>query len=144
MFFDRRQGAKFLTGLHEFWYRATNGLVGGNIFGARVLLLTTTGRKTGRRHTMPLTYIEDGDRFVIIASNGGADADPDWWRNLRTNSSAMIQIGARHLDVRASAATGDERARIWGAVTKRYPVYRDYERQTTREIPVVVLSLEPG
>ncbi len=83
MFFDRRQGMKLMTAVHEFWYRMSNGLVGGNVFGTKVLLLTTTGRKSGKRYTTPLTYVDDGDNLVIIASNGGSDRDPDWWRNLK-------------------------------------------------------------
>jgi len=142
MFFDRRQGVKFITGIHEFWYRLTNGIIGGNVLGARVLLLTTTGRKSGKRYTTPLTYLEDGGDFVIIASNGGSDRDPDWWRNLKAQPSAQVQIGGRHVDISAAPAAGAERGRLWEAVTARYPVYRDYERRTSREIPVVVLH--PG
>lgn len=142
MLFDRRQGMKIITGLHELCYRATNGLIGGNIFGANVLLLTTTGRKSGKRYTTPLTYLADGDALVIIASNGGSDSDPDWWRNLKAHPSALVQVGAKHREATAEAAAGAERARLWSSVTKRYPVYRDYERRTKREIPVVVLHLE--
>lgn len=141
MFFDQRQGMKALTAIHEFWYRLTNGLIGGNILGAKVLLLTTTGRRSGRRFTTPLTYLEDGDNLVIIASNNGADADPDWWRNLKANPAAMVQLGARYRDVTAEAASGDERDRLWSKVTSRYPIYRDYERRTSRVIPVVVLRV---
>ena len=141
MFFDRRQGVKLMTALHEFWYRMTNGLVGGNVFGTKVLLLTTTGRKSGKRYTTPLSYVDDGDNLVIIASNGGSDRDPDWWRNLKTTGLATVQIGATHHDVQAEAAVGAERDRLWSEVTTRHPVYRGYERRTKREIPVVVLRL---
>jgi deazaflavin-dependent oxidoreductase (nitroreductase family) len=139
MFFDRRQGMRLIAGVHEFWYRATNGLIGGNLFGARVLLLTTTGRKSGKRYTTPLTYLEDGDDIVIIASNNGADTDPNWWRNLRADPQALVQVGAQHKELHAEAARGAERDRLWSAVTKRYPVYRRYAEATKREIPVVVL-----
>ena len=142
MFFDRRQGMRLMSGLHEFWYRITNGLIGGNLFGAKVLLLTTTGRTSGKKYTTPLTYTEDGENLVIIASNNGADVDPDWCRNLKANPSAMVQLGARHRDATAEAAVGAERVRLWSNVTKRYPIYLDYERRTAREIPVVVLRLE--
>jgi F420H(2)-dependent quinone reductase len=139
MLFNRRQGMRVIAGVHEFWYRATNGLIGGNLFGTSVLLLTTTGRKSGKRYTTPLTYLEDGENLVIIASNGGADTDPNWWRNLRTDPQAMVQVGAQHKELHAEAAHGAERDRLWSAVTARYPLYRRYADATKREIPVVVL-----
>jgi deazaflavin-dependent oxidoreductase (nitroreductase family) len=142
MLFNRRQGMRFISGIHEFWYRATNGLIGGNLFGASVLLLTTTGRKSGKLYTTPLTYLKDGEDLVIIASNNGADSDPNWWRNLKSHPSAMVQVGARQTEATAAAAVGPERERLWSTATSRYPIYRDYERRTTREIPVVVLHLK--
>lgn len=139
MLFNRRQGMRFIAGVHEFWYRMTNGLIGGNLFGTRVLLLTTTGRKSGKRHTTPLTYLEDGDNLVIVASNGGADTDPNWWRNLKAHPDALVQVGGQHKELHAEAAVGTERDRLWAAVTTRLPIYRRYEGATNREIPVVVL-----
>lgn len=139
MLFNRRQGMRFIAGVHEFWYRATNGLIGGNLFGTSVLLLTTTGRKSGKRYTTPLTYLNDGENLVIIASNGGADTDPNWWRNLRADPQALVQVGRQFKDVHAEAALGTERDRLWSAVTARYPLYRRYADATKREIPVVVL-----
>jgi F420H(2)-dependent quinone reductase len=140
MLFNRRQGMKFIAGVHEFWYRATNGLIGGNLLGARVLLLTTTGRKSGKRYTTPLTYTEDGENLVIIASNNGADTDPNWWSNLQADPRARVQMGPQHKELHAEATRGAERDRLWAAVTERYPVYRRYAEATKREIPVVVLS----
>jgi F420H(2)-dependent quinone reductase len=142
MLFNRRQGMRFMAGVHEFWYRATNGLIGGNLFGTQVLLLTTTGRKSGKRYTTPLTYLEDGENLVIIASNGGADTDPNWWRNLRADPQAMVQVGPQHRELHAEAALGAERDRLWSAVTARYPLYRRYADATKREIPVIVLRAE--
>lgn len=139
MLFNSRQGMRFIAGLHEFWYRATNGLIGGNLFGASVLLLTTTGRKSGKRYTTPLNYLKDGENLVIIASNNGADTDPDWWRNLRADPQALVQIGPQHKELHAEAALGAERDRLWSAATAQYPVYRRYAEGTKREIPVVVL-----
>jgi deazaflavin-dependent oxidoreductase (nitroreductase family) len=139
MLFNRRQGMRLIAGVHEFWYRATNGLIGGNVFGTSVLLLTTTGRKSGKRHTTPLTYLEDGENLVIIASNGGADTDPNWWSNLRADPQAMVQVGHQQRELHAEAAQGAERDRLWSAVTARYPLYLRYADATKREIPVVVL-----
>lgn len=115
------------------------GAVGGNVFGAKILLLTTAGRKTGKRYTTPLLYLEEDDMLIVIASNNGSDSDPNWWRNLNAYPAANVQVGGEHLDVHAEAAAGEERARLWEMITKRYRVYRDYERRTKREIPVVVL-----
>jgi deazaflavin-dependent oxidoreductase (nitroreductase family) len=142
MIFDRRAPMKLMSVVHEFWYRATNGVIGGNVLGAHILLLTTTGRKSGKRYTTPLLYVRDGDDLVVIASNGGAKSDPDWWRNLRADPAAMVQAGDKYRDVHAEAASGETRERLWAAITKRYPVYRGYERRTEREIPVVLLH--PG
>ncbi len=136
---DRRYGMRIATELHKFWYRATNGLVGSNMFGAKVLLLATTGRKSGRRFTTPLTYYEEGDKIVLIASNAGAETDPNWWRNLKAQPNATVQIGRTHKDVVAEAAVGAERDRLWAAVTARYPTYLSYATKTSRAIPVVVL-----
>jgi deazaflavin-dependent oxidoreductase (nitroreductase family) len=139
MLFDQRAGMRLMSATHEFWYRLTNGLIGGNVLGAKILLLTTTGRKSGKRYTTPLLYVEDGDDIVVIASNNGSDRDPDWWRNLLAHPEATAQVGGRFLDVRAEKATGAERERIWTKIKSRHSVYRDYERRTTREIPVVLL-----
>lgn len=141
MLFDQRQSVKLMTQVHEFWYRMTNGLIGGNVLGAHILLLTTTGRKSGKRYITPLLYLDDGDDLVIIASNNGADRDPDWWRNLQADAAPMVQIGGKHKAVHAEEARGDERARLWSKIVARYPVYRGYERRTDREIPVVVLRI---
>ena len=142
MIFDSRAPIKLMSVVHEFWYRATNGVVGGNILGAQILLLTTTGRKSGKRYTTPLLYVRDGDDLVVIASNGGAKRDPDWWRNLRADPAAMVQAGRQYRDVHAEAASGETRERLWASITKRYPVYAGYARRTEREIPVVLLH--PG
>jgi deazaflavin-dependent oxidoreductase (nitroreductase family) len=133
---------RFITDSHVFWYRLTGGLVGANVFGAPILLLTTTGRKTGRVRTTPLLYLRDGDDYVVIASYGGSDEDPQWWRNLRANPRAEIQVWSETIPVRARAAQGGERARLWRTITSRYPIYSAYERRTRREIPVVLLSRE--
>lgn len=140
MRFDPRTGMRLITGIHEFWYRMTDGLIGGNFMGAPILLLTTTGRKTARRRTTPLLYLKDGNDIVVIASNGGSDRHPEWWLNLRANPNAQIQAGSLRRDVRAEETGGEERVRLWADITRGYPVYRQYERQTTREIPVVRLT----
>ena len=138
--FDLRWGQRLLTANHEFWYRLTGGIVGGNFFGTPILLLTTAGRKTGRKRTTPLTYTRDGDHYIVIASNGGSAGHPQWWLNLRADPDAEVQVMNKNLRVVAREAEGDERQQLWDSMSGRFPVYKGYERRTSRRIPVVVLS----
>jgi F420H(2)-dependent quinone reductase len=132
---------KLFSRLHVLFYRASGGRLGGRFRKtAPVLLLTTTGRKTGKQRTTPLLYLEQGDRYVVIASVGGAPKHPAWYLNLRGNPTATIQIGSRKLAVRAETAVPEERARLWPLVTQMYPSYDDYQAKTSREIPVVTLT----
>jgi len=126
---------------HAALYRASGGRLGGRLRkGAPVLLLTTTGRKTGRRRTTPLLYVEEGDRYVVVASAGGAPSHPAWYLNLRGNPAATIQVGGRKLAVTAETAGLEERALLWQRLTQMWPQYDDYQAKTGREIPVVILA----
>jgi F420H(2)-dependent quinone reductase len=132
---------KLVSRIHVVLYRASGGRIGGRIRKtARVLLLTTTGRKTGKKRTTPLLYAEDAGRYVVVASVGGAPRHPAWYLNLRGSPEATIQVGRRTLTVHAETTQADERARLWSVVTRMYPGYDDYQARTTREIPVVVLT----
>ena len=130
---------KSWSAMHEFWYRLTGGLIGGRFGRVRMLLLTTTGRKSGRRRTTPLVYLEDGDHLVVIASNGGHPNHPAWWLNLKADPHATVQVGARRLAVTAEEAEGEERDRLWRAVVDVNRGYEGYQRSTSRRIPVVLL-----
>lgn len=110
------------------------------MFGAPVLLLTTTGRKSGRSWTVPLIYQTDGDRWVIIASNGGSARHPAWWLNLRSQPDASIQVAWQTYLVTASETVGEDRERLWRQMADMYKGYDGYARKTTRQIPVVVLQ----
>jgi F420H(2)-dependent quinone reductase len=121
-------------------YRRSGGKIGGTMRGAPVLILTTTGRKSGRPWTNPVIYQPDGDRFVIIASNAGAPKHPGWWLNLRGHPEATIQVGPESIPVTARAVAGEERDRLWSLMTKAYPGYDGYQKKTTRKIPVVLLE----
>jgi deazaflavin-dependent oxidoreductase (nitroreductase family) len=133
-----------MSGLHRTLYRVSRGRVGGKMQGVPILLLTTTGRKTGKKRTTPLMYTRDGDRLVLIASYGGAPQNPAWWTNLEHDPRAEVNIRGEHLTVRArAAADGDERKRLWQAMAALYPTYDDYQKKTERRIPVVVLEPQP-
>ena len=107
-----------------------------------VLLLTTTGRRSGKARATPLTYLRDGADVVVIASNGGADRPPDWWLNLQHNPRAVVQLGRDRSTVTARTASADERARLWPVITTSYAGYTRYQQKTTRQIPVVLLTME--
>ena len=126
--------------LHAALYRASNGRVGGHLAGLEVLLLTTTGRRSGMRRTIPLGHIREGEAYVVIASNGGQDQHPAWYLNLRGDPHAQIRLGARTFDVVAEPARGEQRARLWARVIAAGPRYAGYATATTREIPLVLLT----
>jgi F420H(2)-dependent quinone reductase len=121
-------------------YRRTGGKLGGKMFGAPVLLLTTTGRKSGRSWTVPLMYQTDDDRWVIIASNGGSDRQPAWLLNLRSQPDASVQIGRQTYLITAVETAGEDRERLWRQMADMYNGYDGYARKTTRQIPVAVLQ----
>jgi deazaflavin-dependent oxidoreductase (nitroreductase family) len=131
---------KIFSRLHVFLYKASGGRIGGHFKAAPVLLLTTTGRKTGKRRTTPLLYCEDAGRYVVVASVGGAPKHPAWYLNLSGNADATIQVGSRQLKVHADTAPPDERPRLWTLMTRIYAGYDAYQAKTSREIPVVTLT----
>ncbi len=135
-----RSATRYLGALHRLLYRVSGGRVGGRLWNLPVVLLTTTGRKTGKRRTVPLCSFRDGDDVVVIASYGGLDQPPAWWLNLEANPQAEVQDGRSRRAVTARNADPDERTRLWAEVTARAPGYLEYERRTTREIPVVILQ----
>jgi deazaflavin-dependent oxidoreductase (nitroreductase family) len=129
-----------ITAVHRFLYRATGGRVGARAGRLTFLLLEHTGRRSGRRYLAPLLYVEDGARLVVVGSNAGDDRDPAWWQNLKARPETSVRVGTRRLAVRARAAAGEERARIWQRLLERWPEYARYETRTAREIPVVLLE----
>ena len=121
-------------------FRANGGKVGGNFEGAPLLLLHTTGARTGQERVNPVMYQQVGDDLAVFASKAGAPTNPDWFHNLRANPEARVEVGTETRDVRARVADGDERTRIWETQKERYPGFADYEAGTDREIPVVILE----
>lgn len=137
----QRLALKLVSKFHVLLYRASGGRIGGRISKtAPVLLLTTTGRKSGKQRTTPLLYLEDAGRYVVVASVGGAPKHPAWYLNLRSNPAATIQAGGRKLAVTAETANPDERAHLWMQVTQMYSGYDGYQAKTSREIPIVTLT----
>ena len=126
--------------LNRRLYRATGGKVGGSFKGAPVLLLTTTGRRSGKPRTNPLLYLRDGEALAVVASEGGAPRHPAWFLNLKANPGVEVEIGRERLRLRAREATGEERDRLWPRLLELYPPYGDYQRRTERQIPVVLLE----
>lgn len=128
---------------HVRVYRETGGET-GHLWkeGSTVLLLTTTGRSTGKQGTTPLIYARDGDDYVIVASQGGAPEHPGWYRNLVKTPEVEVQVGPDVFTAHARTAEGPERDRLWEKVNEVWPHYAEYQTRTTREIPVVVLERE--
>ena len=132
---------KLASRLHVALYRASGGRLGGHFRKtAPVLLLTTTGRKSGKQRTTPLLYVAEAGQYVVVASVGGAPRHPAWYLNLQGNPAATVQIGSRRIAVTARTASPEERARLWARATQMYPGYDDYQAKTSREIPVVILA----
>src|SRR4029453_8363744 len=121
-------------------FRANAGKVGGNFEGAPMLILHTTGAKTGQERVNPLVYQAVGDDIAIFASKGGAPDNPDWFHNLRAHPDVTIEIGTETVPMQARVAEGDEHERIWSRQKELMPGFADYEAKTSRVIPVVVLE----
>jgi deazaflavin-dependent oxidoreductase (nitroreductase family) len=121
-------------------YRATGGRVFGSLDGVPVLLLTTTGRKSGQRRTAPVVYLRDGERLVVIGSNAGNVRAPAWALNLEANPDAEVELGRERRQVRARIATGEDRADLWRRINEQYSGFDDYAAKTERDIRVFVLE----
>jgi deazaflavin-dependent oxidoreductase (nitroreductase family) len=125
-------------------YRLTRGRVMGKVGRAPVLLLTSTGRRSGQPRTAPVLFLLDGERIVVIGSNAGNRHAPAWSHNLKANPDAAVQIRGERRTVRARVAEGDERAELWTKMNAQYAGFDDYDERTSREIAVFVLEPRPG
>jgi deazaflavin-dependent oxidoreductase (nitroreductase family) len=121
-------------------FRANGGKVGGQFEGAAMLLLHTTGARTGKERVNPLVYTTDGDDLVVVASKGGAPTNPDWYHNLLANPDVTVEVGTDTMPVRARVAEGAERERLWSHQVEVMPGFAEYQAKTCRTIPVVVLE----
>lgn len=142
----RKMILKLFTATHIGLFRSTNGKLGSKLAGMPVLLLTTTGNKSGQPRTVPLTYIEDEDgNPVITASAGGAPKHPAWFQNLSANPKVTVELPGRKLQRRAEVAPPEVRSRLWEKLTSKYKGYEGYAKKTKgiREIPMVILKPAP-
>jgi F420H(2)-dependent quinone reductase len=131
---------RVFTGIHTFFYRLSGGKMGGRLGKSPVLLLITTGRKTGKPRTTPLFYLKDGNNLILFASNGGSATHTTWWLNLQANPQAEVELGRKKLPVTARQADAEESKRLWPLLVAMYAGYAEYQKKTTREIPLVILS----
>jgi deazaflavin-dependent oxidoreductase (nitroreductase family) len=130
----------WFTKLHRSIYEKSDGRVMKRLAGLDMLLLTTTGRRSGQPRTLPLACMKDGDDLVVVGSNNGQDHDPAWWLNLQTKPKARVRFRREVFPARAERAVGTEYERLWPLLKQYNPHYAKYEQKTSREIPVVVLK----
>ncbi|GCE06514.1 nitroreductase family deazaflavin-dependent oxidoreductase [Dictyobacter aurantiacus] len=121
-------------------FRSNGGKVGGPFEGAPLLLLTSTGAKSGQQRTTPLVYLPEGERMVIFASKGGAPTNPDWYHNLKANPEATVEVGSETVKVKATEVTGEERDRLYSTQASINPGFAEYQQKTSRLIPVIALE----
>jgi deazaflavin-dependent oxidoreductase (nitroreductase family) len=121
-------------------FRSNQGKVGGQMAGMPLLLLTTTGNKTGRALTKPLAYTRDGDRIFVIASFAGSPKNPAWFNNLVANPTVTVEVGPERFQARARITSGEERDRLFQQQADKIGIFYEYQKKTTRQIPVVVLE----
>lgn len=132
--------ARMVTGAHKALYRRTHGRIGGRIGTMPVLILTTRGRNSGRPRSTILGYLADGDRLILVASNGGDPRHPNWYRNLSADPEVLVTVGTSTRPMTAHTAPDEEKERLWPRVVDAYRGYERYQERTTRDIPVVVLE----
>ncbi|MEV4001486.1 nitroreductase family deazaflavin-dependent oxidoreductase [Actinomadura sp. NPDC049753] len=125
---------------HVERYQATDGAEGHDWNGTVTLLLTTTGRRSGKERTTPLIYQTEGDAYLVVASKGGADEPPLWYRNLQDTPEVKVQVKGDKFTARARTATPEEKPKLWRKMTATWPDYDEYQKKTDRDIPVVVLE----
>jgi deazaflavin-dependent oxidoreductase (nitroreductase family) len=137
--FDRALGLRVLA-LHQFIYVNSGGRIGKRIGRSPMLLLRTTGRKTGLLRTAALLYHRDGSNYVVVGSKGGSDVAPAWLGNLEATPDVGVQVGTKRFPARARVASAEERRRLWPEMTRLWPQYDRYQSQTQRSIPLVILT----
>ncbi len=133
-----RRVMRTFSGVHAAMYRLTKGAASNPHWP--MLVLTVTGRKSGKSRDVPLVYVRDGDSYVVAAAYGGSAVDPAWWLNLKARPRAEVLTDGTRLTVEAAPATERQRADLWPRLVDMYPYFAEYQRRTARQIPVVVLT----
>lgn len=121
-------------------FRSNGGKAGGTFEGRPLLLITTTGAKSGKQRTNPLMYLQDGDRYVIFASKGGGPKNPDWYHNIVANPTVTLEVGTEKFQAKATITSGAERDALFARQVAAYPVFGEYEQKAPRTIPVVAFT----
>lgn len=129
----------FIT-LNVWLYRLSGGRLMGKMGAAPILLLTTMGRKSGRSRTVPLLYVKEDQGFVVVASLAGAPKHPAWYLNVEANPKVELQVGSQRFAAVARRSSAEEKARLWPRLVAIYPQYENYQKRTTREIPLVIVT----
>lgn len=132
--------SRFFSTLHRTIYQLSGGQIFGRSMGCQVVLLTTTGRRTGEPHTSPVLGFVEGRAIIVVASNAGKDRHPSWYLNLRANPGAQVQVGREIRKARAREATPEERERLWPRLAREFGGYEVYRERTSRPIPVLILE----
>lgn len=124
-------------------FRKNRGKVGGQFEGAPLLLINHTGARTGKARTNPVMYLKDGHQYLVFASKGGADSNPDWYHNLKKHPEVKIEVGDEKIDATAEEITGAERDRLFAKQASLYPQFAQYQRKTKRTIPIIAFTPKP-
>lgn len=132
---------KWFMSINSFLIRVSRGRIGSNLGTQTILILHTIGRKSGQERVIPIAYFEYEDKYLIVASNWGKDSQADWLLNLRKNPRAVIDVNGKRLNVETHEAEGEEYSMLWSFATQRHLPYLDYQKMTSRHIPIVVLQL---
>lgn len=139
----RARALKAMFKAHAEVYERSGGRIGAWL-GLPTLLLSVTGRKSGKTYATPLVYFEDGDSYVVVGSDGAAKRDPQWWKNLRVDPNCEVRVGRKKLSAKASLASGANRERLWEIGKTVNPMWSKYQTRTDRKLPVVVLTPRDG
>lgn len=131
---------KWFMAFNAFLIRISGGRIGSKLGAQTILILHTTGRKSGEDRAIPIAYFDYEDKYLIVASNWGKDKNADWYLNLKKQPRAVVEVKGREIEVRSREAQSEEYDRLWKFATEHHPPYLDYQRMTTRHIPIMVFE----
>ena len=131
---------KWFMSINAFILRISRGRIGGKLGTQTILLLHTTGRKSGQERVIPIAYFDYEGKYLIVASNWGKNQNADWYLNLKKQPRAALEVRGKRIEVQSREATGEEYDRLWKFATKHHPPYLDYQKMTTRHIPIMVFE----